>query len=201
MPYQPIESHGIIGNMRTAALVGLDGSIDWLCFPRFDSPSVFAALLDDEKGGHFSIAPVGEGVVRKQLYWPGTNVLITRFLSEDGVGEITDYMPVGRLAERDGYHRLVRRINVVRGTMKFRIECRPAFNYARDPHETRVSRDGAAFHSPGLSLGLTASIPLRRDARGASSTPRCVPRSRRRRPSRRSRTCTCRTSPGAAPGR
>ena len=166
MPYQPIESHGIIGNMRTAALVGLDGSIDWLCFPRFDSPSVFAALLDDEKGGHFSIAPVGEGVVRKQLYWPGTNVLITRFLSEDGVGEITDYMPVGRLAERDGYHRLVRRINVVRGTMKFRIECRPAFNYARDPHETRVSRDGAAFHSPGLSLGLTASIPLRRDARG-----------------------------------
>ena len=166
MAYPPIESHGIIGNMRTAALVGLDGSIDWLCFPRFDSPSVFAALLDDEKGGFFRIAPVGEGVVHKQLYWPGTNVLITRFLSEDGVGEITDYMPVGRLAERDGYHRLVRRINVVRGTMKFRIECRPAFNYARDAHETKVSRNGAAFHSLNLSLGLTASIPLRRDAKG-----------------------------------
>ena len=166
MAYPPIESHGIIGNMRTAALVGLDGSIDWLCFPRFDSPSVFAALLDDEKGGFFRIAPVGEGVVHKQLYWPGTNVLITRFLSDDGVGEITDYMPVGRLAERDGYHRLVRRINVVRGTMKFRIECRPAFNYARDAHETKVSRNGAAFHSLNLSLGLTASIPLRRDAKG-----------------------------------
>ena len=90
MAYPPIESHGIIGNMRTAALVGLDGSIDWLCFPRFDSPSVFAALLDDEKGGFFRIAPVGEGVVHKQLYWPGTNVLIKRFLSDDGVGEITD---------------------------------------------------------------------------------------------------------------
>ena len=81
MPYQPIENHGIIGNMRTAALVGLNGSIDWLCFPRFDSPSVFAAILDDKKGGHFKIAPIGDEIVYKQLYWPGTNVLITRFLS------------------------------------------------------------------------------------------------------------------------
>jgi GH15 family glucan-1,4-alpha-glucosidase len=83
MPYQPIENHGIIGNMRTAALVGLNGSIDWLCFPRFDSPSVFAAILDDKKGGYFKIAPIGDEIVHKQLYWPGTNVLITRFLSTD----------------------------------------------------------------------------------------------------------------------
>lgn len=166
MSYQPIENHGIIGNMRTAALVGLNGSIDWLCFPRFDSPSVFAALLDDKKGGFFRIAPVGAGIVHKQLYWPGTNVLITRFLSDEGVGEITDYMPVGRLAQRDGYHRLVRRITVIRGTMKFRVECRPAFNYARDAHETRLSGNGAAFHSAKLSLGLSASIPLKRDAQG-----------------------------------
>ena len=134
MPYQPIENHGIIGNMRTAALVGMNGSIDWLCFPRFDSPSVFAAILDDQKGGYFKIAPIGDEIVHKQLYWPGTNVLITRFLSTDGVGEITDYMPVGERAKRDGYS-LVRRINVVRGTMKFDIDCRPAFNYARDAHE------------------------------------------------------------------
>jgi GH15 family glucan-1,4-alpha-glucosidase len=86
MPYQPIENHGIIGNMRTAALVGLNGSIDWLCFPRFDSPSVFAAILDDKKGGYFKIAPIGDEIVHKQLYWPGTNVLITRFLSTDGGG-------------------------------------------------------------------------------------------------------------------
>jgi len=166
MPYEPIENHGIIGNMRTAALVGLSGTIDWLCFPHFDSPSVFAAILDHEKGGHFRISPVGAEAVHKQLYWPSTNVLITRFLSDDGVGEITDYMPVGEHARRDGVDRLVRRINVVRGRMKFRIECRPAFNYARDAHETVVNANGAAFHAPGLSLGLSASIPLERSAQG-----------------------------------
>ena len=166
MPYEPIENHGIIGNMRTAALVGLSGTIDWLCFPRFDSPSVFASILDAKKGGHFKIAPVGAEAVHKQLYWPGTNVLVTRFLSDDGVGEITDYMPVGERARRDGVDRLIRRINVVRGRMKFHIECRPAFNYARDAHETIVDKNGAAFHAPGLSLGLSASVPLERNAHG-----------------------------------
>ena len=99
MAYQPIEDYGIIGNVHTAALVGLNGSIDWFCCPRFDSPSVFAAMLDDKKGGFFRIAPVGDRITHKQLYWPGTNVLITRFLSTDGVGEITDYMPVGERAK------------------------------------------------------------------------------------------------------
>jgi len=127
---------------------------------------VFAAILDDKKGGHFKISPVGAEAVHKQLYWPGTNVLITRFLSDDGVGEITDYMPVGEHARRDGVDRLVRRINVVRGRMKFRIECRPAFNYAREPHETVIGAEGAAFHSRELSLGLSASIPLERNAHG-----------------------------------
>jgi GH15 family glucan-1,4-alpha-glucosidase len=166
MAYQPIEDYGIIGNMHTAALVGLDGSIDWYCLPRFDSPSVFAAMLDDKKGGFFRIAPVGDRITHKQLYWPGTNVLITRFLSTDGVGEITDYMPVGECAKEDGYHRLIRRINVVRGTMKFRIEFQPAFNYARDEHETKIGPEGAAFHSPDLSLGLTSSVPLKQEGSG-----------------------------------
>ncbi len=169
MAYQPIEDYGIIGNMHTAALVGLDGSIDWYCFPRFDSPSVFAAMLDDKKGGFFRIAPVGDEITHKQLYWPGTNVLITRFLSADGVGEITDYMPVGERAKEDGYHRLIRRINVVRGSMQFRIECRPAFNYARDLHETRLGPEGVTFHSSDLSLGLTSSIPLKQDGSGVVS--------------------------------
>ena len=92
--------------------------------------------------------------------------MITRFLSTDGVGEITDYMPVGERAKEDGYHRLIRRINVVRGTMRFRIECRPAFNYARDEHETKLGPEGAAFHSPGLSLGLTSSVPLKQEGSG-----------------------------------
>src|SRR2546429_4187439 len=95
MAYQPIENYGIIGNMRTAALVGPDGSIDWFCFPRFDSPSIFAAVLDDAKGGRFQISPMVRGLRHKQFYWPDTNVLVTRFLSPDGVGQITDFMPVG----------------------------------------------------------------------------------------------------------
>src|SRR6266404_210750 len=78
--YQPIENYGLIGNLRTVALVGMDGSIDWLCLPRFDSPSVFAAVLDDQKGGRFRIAPAGEQFRRKQFYWPDTAILVTRFL-------------------------------------------------------------------------------------------------------------------------
>ena len=86
MAYQPIENYGIIGNMHTVALMGLNGSIDWLCYPNFDSPSVFGAILDDQKGGRFKIAPTAEGVTNKQIYWPDTNVLVTRSLSPDGVG-------------------------------------------------------------------------------------------------------------------
>ena len=92
--YQAIENYGLIGNLRTAALVGMDGSIDWLCLPHFDSPSVFAAILDDQKGGRFRIAPAGEDFRRKQFYWPDTTILVTRFLDDDGVGELEDYMPV-----------------------------------------------------------------------------------------------------------
>src|SRR6516165_12736048 len=87
MTYQPIENYGMIGDMHTVALVGTDGSIDWLCVPRFDSPSVFAAILDDGKGGRFKIAPVGDDVTCKQFYWPETNVLITRFLGPHGAAE------------------------------------------------------------------------------------------------------------------
>ena len=93
MPYQPIEDYGVIGDLRTAALVGKDGSLDWLCLPHFDSPSVFAALLDDAKGGRFRIAPTCKDVTHKQLYWPDTNILVTRFLSPEGVAEVVDFMP------------------------------------------------------------------------------------------------------------
>jgi GH15 family glucan-1,4-alpha-glucosidase len=94
MAYQPIEDYGIVGNLRTAALIGKNGSVDWLCFPRFDSPSVFGGILDSQKGGFFRIAPSAGDVTHKQLYWPDTNVLVTRFLSNDGVGEIIDFMPM-----------------------------------------------------------------------------------------------------------
>ena len=156
MAYQPIENYGLIGDLHTAALVGKDGSIDWMCFPHFDSPSVFAAILDDRKGGRFRIAPSTEGATSKQFYWPDTNVLVTRFLAPEGVGQVTDFMPV----ELDGRHQLVRRVDVVRGSMGFRMECQPAFNYARDAHDTRIGAQGAQFHAPALSLGLRTSRPL-----------------------------------------
>ncbi len=167
MPYQPIENYGIIGDMHTTALVGMDGSIDWFCFPFFDSPSVFAAILDDKKGGRFKIAPIPDEITYKQFYWPDTNVLITRFLSPEGVAEIMDYMPVGRAGRRFGSHQLVRRVNVVRGAMPFRVECYPAFNYARTPHETEVYPEGFCFNTPSLSLALTSRIPLRKEGNGA----------------------------------
>ena len=167
MTYQPIENYGIIGNMRTAALIGLDGSIDWLCLPRFDSPSVFGAILDDRIGGRFRIAPATEGLRRKQHYWPDTNILVTRFLHIDGVAEIEDFMPVGGAARRED--QVVRRVRVVRGRMPFLLECFPAFDYARARHRTTISRHGARFDAPGLSLALAASVPLQLVERGASA--------------------------------
>ena len=95
MSYQPIENYGIIGNMRTVALVGMNGSIDWYCYPYFDSPSIFGAILDDNKGGRFQICAVGDQVRHKQFYWPSTNILVTRFLLQDGIAELEDFMPVG----------------------------------------------------------------------------------------------------------
>jgi GH15 family glucan-1,4-alpha-glucosidase len=182
MRYQPIENHGIIGNMHSAALVSLDGSVDWLCLPRFDSPSVFGAILDADKGGRFRIAPAATGEVRhKQYYWPETNVLITRFLHPDGIAEVEDYMPVGpqRLCpsptgqgERGGSKgagpnaQLVRRVRVVRGQLPLEVECRPAFDYARARHTTTVNEHGARFDGPALSLGLAASVPFRADSDG-----------------------------------
>jgi GH15 family glucan-1,4-alpha-glucosidase len=164
--YQPIENYGVIGNMRTAALVGIDGSIDWLCLPHFDSPSIFAAILDDRKGGRFRIAPARDHLRRKQYYWPGTNILITRFLHADGVGEVEDYMPVGGCAEPDA---LVRRVRMVRGEFTFRLECRPAFDYARAVHATHLTEHGVQFDGPGMSLGLAASVALTPDGTGVTA--------------------------------
>jgi GH15 family glucan-1,4-alpha-glucosidase len=162
--YQPIENYGLIGNLRTAALVGMDGSIDWLCLPHFDSPSVFAALLDDHKGGHLRIAPAGRDFRRKQFYWPDTAILVTRFLHDNGVAEIEDYMPIGGACTAQD--ELIRRVRVVRGRLQFHLDCSPAFDYARGAHECHLDTHGARFEGPGLSLGLAAPIPLQRAGAG-----------------------------------
>ena len=163
MGYQPIENYGLIGNMHTTALVGMDGSIDWLCLPHFDSPSVFAGILDHQKGGRFKISPTDGGVRYKQFYWPDTNVLVTRFLSADGVGQIIDFMPVGISKQDPRANALVRRVQMVRGSMAFRMDCTPAFNYARDRHDTKLHNNGATFHTPALGLGLVSPFALKQD--------------------------------------
>ena len=167
--YQPIEDYGIIGDLHTVALVGKDGSIDWCCIPSFDSPSVFGALLDVNKAGFFRIAPSFQQTTsmgRKQLYLPETNILITRFLTTDGVAEITDFMPIKQTKSATHQHHIIRAVHVVRGSLPLEMICRPAFNYARDEHTVSLSADGALFRSETLSLGLASTVPLAEDGLG-----------------------------------
>jgi GH15 family glucan-1,4-alpha-glucosidase len=149
--YPEISDHGLIGDLQTAALVSGDGTVDWFCCPRFDSPSVFAALLDADRGGHFRIAPDAEHYVSRQLYLPDTAMLITRFMTPDGVGEVTDFMPVAGSTPTDR-HSLVRMLRVVRGTMRFTAELKPRFDYGRAPHKLDLTDDGAVFSSNGTEL-------------------------------------------------
>jgi len=158
--YLPIEDYGIIGDLYTAALVSMHGSIDFLCFPHFDSPSVFAALLDHEKGGRFEITPLLDDSRRRQLYLPDSNILLTRTLSPQGVAEISDFMPV----EPAGLaHNLVRRVKTVRGEMRYRMRCQPRFDYARASHKIEVHENRVVFVSEGpdrTALALIGSVPM-----------------------------------------
>jgi GH15 family glucan-1,4-alpha-glucosidase len=169
MAYQPIENYGIIGNMRTVALVGMNGSIDWYCYPHFDSPSVFGAILDDKKGGRFRVSAESDGVRRKQFYWPSTNVLVTRFLLAEGIAELEDFMPVGLPSESPVYRHIYRRIRCVRGTVRISVTCRPAFDYGRQAHEVLIRTNGAIFKSGSLILALSTAVPLKNDGHGGVS--------------------------------
>jgi len=158
--YLPIAEHGLIGDLHTVALVGTDGTIDWYCCPRFDSPSVFGAILDADRGGMFRISPDCDGWSSKQLYLPDTNVLITRFLMPDGVGEVQDFMPPAQTGGAAHRHRIIRRVLAVRGRMRFVVDVAPRFDYARAGHEVALTPHGAVFRSPGLELGLSTRCPL-----------------------------------------
>jgi GH15 family glucan-1,4-alpha-glucosidase len=161
MAYKPIGDYGVIGDLHTVALVGKDGSIDWCCFPHFDSPSLFGALLDDRQGGRFRIAPQDDGK-QQQLYLPETNVLLTRFLHHGGVAELTDFMPVegDEPRTRPKRHQIIRMVKVIRGKIMFRLECRPAFNFGRDEHTVTVRPAGAIFRSASMTVGLVSPVPL-----------------------------------------
>jgi GH15 family glucan-1,4-alpha-glucosidase len=158
---QPIENHGVVGDMRTVALINTDGVVDYLCWPRFDSPTVFGALLDADEGGRFSIEPVRQDVKRRQLYLPDTNILLTRFLSAQGVGEISDFMSVS--LDDSMPQALVRRVKCLRGSVAFRLVCEPRFDYGRAGHETMLRNRDVLFVSTGeerLMLRLDVDAPV-----------------------------------------
>jgi GH15 family glucan-1,4-alpha-glucosidase len=158
MSYQPIENYGIIGDLHTVALVGMNGSIDFMCYPHFDSPTLFTALLDHRNGGSFQIAPLHEGITQKQMYLPDTNILLTRFLSREGVAELSDFMPV---QESGHAHRLVRRIKTVKGRFLYRLLCDPRFDYGRSQHRAEIRDNGALFIlDDKRTFFLRSQIPL-----------------------------------------
>lgn len=165
--YLPIEDYAVIGNLHTAALVGNNGSIDWYCVPRFDSPSVFGAILDADKAGFYRISPTDmSNVKRMQLYLRETNILLTRFLSSDGVAEVTDFMPIKAVDAPKHQHKLIRSVSVVHGSVSFTLICRPAFNYARDPHQVDIADGGVTFHHSQLHLRLASPVSLTDDGQG-----------------------------------
>jgi GH15 family glucan-1,4-alpha-glucosidase len=146
-----IADHALIGDLQTAALVTTDGSIDWFCCPRFDSPSIFGALLDDDRGGRFRIRPAGTTYTTKQAYFPDTAIVVTRFFSPGGLGEVVDFMPPNG-AEATDNHRLVRMVRCVRGSMRFEVELAPRFDYGRAHHKLELTDHGAVFSADGAAL-------------------------------------------------
>ncbi len=167
MTYLPIGDYAVIGDLHTVALVGKNGSIDWCCLPRFDSPSLFGAILDTGKGGFFRISPADMSEVKcQQLYLPETNILLTRFLREDGGGEITEFMPIKQVGTAEHQHQIIRSVSVVHGSLTFKLVCQPGFNYAEDAHHVEVSKKGAIFLSKQFNVALASSIPLEEDKKG-----------------------------------
>jgi len=157
--YPLIGDHGLIGDLQTAALVAKDGTVDWFCAPRFDSPSVFGALLDAGQGGHCRVRPRDDAFEVRQLYFPDTAALVTRFMTEAGVGEVVDFMPLTGRAPA-ATHRLVRTLRCVRGQMTFEVEIAPRFDYGREPHTTHVTEEGVVFEG---SRGTSMTVDLVRE--------------------------------------
>jgi GH15 family glucan-1,4-alpha-glucosidase len=171
MSFQPIENYGVIGNMRSIALVGMNGAIDFLCYPDFDSPTVFAALLDDKKGGCFWIEPQLTNMRIRQLYLPNTNILLTRFLAEEGVAEVADFMPIETNGEQP--NEIVRMVSVIKGNVGFKLACRPRFNYAKGEHRTELSDRCATFFPADnvcQPMALYSTVALEQDSQDVLSS-------------------------------
>jgi GH15 family glucan-1,4-alpha-glucosidase len=160
MAYPAIADHGLIGDLQSAALVSTDGTVDWFCCPRFDSPSVFAALLDEEKGGRFSIAATSEGTITKQMYLPDTAILVTRYLSERGVAEVIDFMPIHEPHIASDRRILARAVIGVRGEIDLEARIEPRFDYGRSPHTVHTDGTTARFQSDDVTLRLASTFPI-----------------------------------------
>lgn len=160
-PFQPIENYGIIGNLKTVALVSLNGSIDFMCAPKFDSPSVFATMLDSQRGGFCAIEPDLKNLTTKQLYFPGTAILLTRFFSDDGIAELTDFMPIAT-GNKSSTSAIVRHIKTVRGSIKFKFSCIPRFGYSESDYEVIKDNDQLIFscEKEKLNIKIAANVPL-----------------------------------------
>jgi len=162
--YPLIAEHGLVGDLQTAALVSSAGVVDWFAAPRFDSPSVFASLLDHAKGGYFKLAPTDPEAKAKQLYYPDSGVLVTRFTSPEGVCELIDWMPALTCSSPAERHTLYRAVRVVRGSARLAVECRPRFDYARAKHELQLDGQDAVFRSPTATAYVQArNFPITRD--------------------------------------
>ena len=158
----PIDAHGIIGDMRSAALVNDKGSVDFFCWPEFDSPSIFCSLLDTPEAGIFQLSPDLPDARREQIYLPETNVLQTRWLSDRAVVEITDLLPIGDT--EDDLPMLMRRVRVVSGRATFRLRCAVRHDYARAKTLARLDGKDVIFSAADQpSLRLSADQPLRID--------------------------------------
>jgi GH15 family glucan-1,4-alpha-glucosidase len=163
---RPIAEHGAIGNMRTIGLVAKDCAIDFLCWPNFDSPSIFAALLDPKKGGAFEITPQISDARRFQMYVPESNVLLTRWLGVHESAEITDLMPVP-LGEKDP-SRVIRRVAVTRGEVSFKLKCWPRLDYGRRKPKMSVKKGRAYFQCGDFTLRLSG--PVEFSIKGGAAT-------------------------------
>ena len=169
--YLPIEEHGIVGDLRTVALIGTDGTVDWYCPARFDAPSLFGALLDKNKGGYFSITARTSYAKPKQLYLPDTNILLTRFQGKDAVGEVIDFMVPETRSTGKARDLLVRQARAVRGTVTFELACHPAFDYGRLSHELQIIQGvGAVFASPLGRAVLRTDVSLKAEDDGVAAT-------------------------------
>ncbi len=161
-----IGDRGIIGDLRTCALVALDGTIDYFCWPELDSPSVFSALLDTDQAGLFSLSPDWPNARRQQLYLPDSNILQTRWLDNAGLAEVTDFMPICDADDR--LPRIIRRLEVLHGEATFALRCAPVQDYARAKPRARLNRGAVDFTARGQpTLRLVSSVPLHTSGGGA----------------------------------